>query len=193
VIEKATEAFAERGYTGTSMREIAMAIGMTQQGLSHHFPSKSALLEAVLEHRDQSGVELYSSLELSVVDTLRAIVRDVAANPALIRLTMTLSAEAISPSHPAHTFFREHFAGARSVFQKLLRRGQLSGEVRDDLPAEELAVLAVAVFEGLQLQWLTGPDVDIEASLETLIRVVAPAGSGRKKAAGRTRPSAPRT
>lgn len=179
VIEKATEAFAERGYTGTSMREIATAIGMTQQGLSHHFPSKSALLEAVLAHRDEAGVEHYTSAELSVMDTLRAIVRDVAANPGLIRLTMTLSAEAISPSHPTHTFFREHFAGARGVFEKLIRRGQATGEVRDDLPADELATLAVAVFEGLELQWLTGPDVDIEASVETLIRVLAPARGAR--------------
>ena len=52
VIEKATEAFAERGFTGTSMREIALAVGMTQQVLSHHFPSKGALIEAVLAHRD---------------------------------------------------------------------------------------------------------------------------------------------
>jgi AcrR family transcriptional regulator len=174
VIEKATEAFAERGYTGTSMREIAMAIGMTQQGLSHHFPSKSALLEAVLAHRDQSGVDLYTSLELSPIDTLRAIVRDVAANPDLIRLTMTLSTEAISEAHPAHTFFKEHFARAREVFERLLQRGQLTGEIRDDIPAKELAALAVAAFEGYQLQWLTGPDIDIEACVETLIRVVTP-------------------
>ncbi|MFZ2526122.1 MAG: TetR/AcrR family transcriptional regulator [Rhodococcus sp. (in: high G+C Gram-positive bacteria)] len=40
----ALEAFAERGYDGTSIREVAARAGLSVPGLYHHYPSKQALL-----------------------------------------------------------------------------------------------------------------------------------------------------
>lgn len=40
----ALEAFAERGYDGTSIREIASRAELSVPGLYHHYPSKHALL-----------------------------------------------------------------------------------------------------------------------------------------------------
>jgi len=40
----ALEAFAERGYDGTSIREIASRADLSVPGLYHHYPSKHALL-----------------------------------------------------------------------------------------------------------------------------------------------------
>lgn len=179
VIEKAIEAFAERGFTGTSMREIAIAVGMTQQGLSHHFPSKESLLEAVLQHRDEESVGHYRAKNLGVMDTLRAVVADNVHRPGLVQLSTMLSAEAISPKHPAHQFFAEHFAAAREVFAMLITRGQQSGEVRDDLPADELATLVVSIYEGLELQWLISSEIDMVAAFETAIRVLEPVQPAR--------------
>ena len=47
----ATEQFAEKGYAGTSMRDIASAAGTTQAAIYHHFPNKQALYEAALDQR----------------------------------------------------------------------------------------------------------------------------------------------
>ncbi|UYP18738.1 TetR/AcrR family transcriptional regulator [Rhodococcus sp. Z13] len=43
-LEAALEAFAERGYDGTSIRELAARAGLSVPGLYHHYPSKQALL-----------------------------------------------------------------------------------------------------------------------------------------------------
>jgi AcrR family transcriptional regulator len=40
----ALDAFAERGYDGTSIREVASRAGLSVPGLYHHYPSKQALL-----------------------------------------------------------------------------------------------------------------------------------------------------
>lgn len=40
--------FNERGYHGTSTRQIAAEVGIRQQSLSHHFPTKKAILEELL-------------------------------------------------------------------------------------------------------------------------------------------------
>jgi len=48
-IDTALEAFATRGFDGTSVKDLAQAAGATQGLLYHYFPSKDALLEAALE------------------------------------------------------------------------------------------------------------------------------------------------
>jgi AcrR family transcriptional regulator len=49
ILDVALEAFAARGYAGTSMREIAAAAGVTKPVLYLHFASKERLYVALLE------------------------------------------------------------------------------------------------------------------------------------------------
>lgn len=48
LIEAALELFAEKGYFGTSLRDIATAVGIRESAIYHHFADKAALFEAVL-------------------------------------------------------------------------------------------------------------------------------------------------
>jgi AcrR family transcriptional regulator len=49
VIEAATRLFAAHGFDGTPIQAIADELGLTKAAVLHHFPSKEALREAVLE------------------------------------------------------------------------------------------------------------------------------------------------
>jgi AcrR family transcriptional regulator len=49
VLDAAEELFLARGYLGTSMDELGAAAGISGPGLYRHFPSKDALLMAVLD------------------------------------------------------------------------------------------------------------------------------------------------
>ncbi len=49
VLEAAADLIVEKGYHGTSMRDIAKYTGMLPGSLYYHFPSKEALLTAVFE------------------------------------------------------------------------------------------------------------------------------------------------
>lgn len=54
VLQVAQALFAERGYRGTSLRDIAKRIGIKAPSLLHHFPSKQLLYLAVLDKMFES-------------------------------------------------------------------------------------------------------------------------------------------
>jgi hypothetical protein len=46
--------------------------------------------------------------------------------------------------------------------------------VRDDVDPEQMAALIVAASDGLQIQWLLEPSVELERTLETFSVLLAP-------------------
>ncbi|MER3482975.1 MAG: TetR/AcrR family transcriptional regulator [Meiothermus sp.] len=58
LLERARKAFAERGYAATSLEGLAKSLGLTKAAVYHHFPSKRALLEALLEEAAQETERL---------------------------------------------------------------------------------------------------------------------------------------
>src|SRR5213076_2815432 len=93
-LRKALEAFALGGFQGSSLREIAEAVGLSQAGVLHHFSSKEALLAAVLAEKDAVTVSHFDGVRgVQILDALRRVVIENLAQPGLIRLFTTLSAE----------------------------------------------------------------------------------------------------
>lgn len=61
----ALAAFAEQGYHGTSVREIAARANLSVPGLYHHYPSKQSLLQGLLE---RTMVDLLDRSERAIAE-----------------------------------------------------------------------------------------------------------------------------
>lgn len=48
ICNAAAELFADKGYEGASLQDVATAVGVTKAGLYHYFPTKQALYEAIV-------------------------------------------------------------------------------------------------------------------------------------------------
>lgn len=162
IIQFATEAFAQKGFRGATMAEIAKAANLTEPGLLHHFPSKTHLLMEVLKQRDRIDSErMRSTLQKNGNHFLEAGIELVEHNqtvPGLVQLFNLLVAESISPDHPAHEFFIERYQRERKHWVQAIVQAQQAGEVRSDISPETAVILIFAMMDGLQVQWLLEPE-----------------------------------
>jgi AcrR family transcriptional regulator len=157
ILEQAMSMFGEVGYRGASLREVAARCGISHTGLLHHFPTKEALLQAVLEHRDREDVALLTAGGAAGLDALRRIVELVALNATrrgIVELFCVLAAEATSAEHPAHAYFVHRYEGSLVVAAGAYRRADDAGALRDAIDPDVAARQLIAVMDGLQLQWL---------------------------------------
>jgi AcrR family transcriptional regulator len=74
ILSAARRLFAESGYNGTSVGEIEAAAGLSPRSgaLYKHFPSKRAVLVAVMAQHTDAVDEMRTQLELMPLDDLRA-------------------------------------------------------------------------------------------------------------------------
>jgi AcrR family transcriptional regulator len=128
ILAVALEMFSAHGYAGTSMRDIAEAIGMTKAALYYHFASKEQILEAATE---PLRTEMAALLQLAVGPPQPA------AEHLLTRLVDILSRHALligtvfnDPSSGDRGHRREQHLAAKEVFEALV--SALAG---DDRPA----------------------------------------------------------
>ncbi|MCL2010648.1 MAG: TetR/AcrR family transcriptional regulator [Synergistaceae bacterium] len=49
ILDSATDLFAMKGYTETTVRELAAVVGVKEASIYNHFPSKNNILECILE------------------------------------------------------------------------------------------------------------------------------------------------
>jgi len=162
VIREAIRFFGQHGFRGARLADIAKASGVTVPGLLHHYPSKVQLLMDVLAERDRIDRERFnpsgSGGEGGLPASLQALVEYNQNVPGLVQLFTVLVAESLDKEHPGHEFFKQRYQNIRGQILAGLREAQGRGEIRSDIPAEDLAILLYAMMDGLQVQWLYEPE-----------------------------------
>ena len=63
ILEAALVSFAENGYRGTNLRDLAAQLGLTKSALYRHFDSKEAIWNAVLDMMEAYYIERFGSPE----------------------------------------------------------------------------------------------------------------------------------
>ena len=161
IVADASALFARDGYHGTSLKEIADAVGIPKATLMHHFSSKEELLTAVLVRRDGMLVRADRPALTPRVALLGLGVgaaRSARHAPGLIEVYAGLSCEAASADHPAHEYFARRFARTGAFFVNLLERLGAAGELAPGVDPARDGIWLVALWDGLQYQWLYEPD-----------------------------------
>ena len=174
ILTTALDVIARTGYRGTSVKELANAVGHSQAGLLHYFSSKEELFAEILAKRDAVNEEASAERGESGLDSLVSIVRHNADVPGLVQLYAQFSVEASDPGHPAHEVFVERYARVRAMLAADIDARKAAGTLAPTVDAAVTAGLLIAAADGLQTQWLLDPEVDMAAHLSSLVSLLCP-------------------
>ncbi|MFC8869805.1 TetR/AcrR family transcriptional regulator [Streptomyces sp. NPDC057148] len=171
ILHAALEIFAAEGYRGTSLRKVAARCNLSLPGLMHYFDSKEDLLTQVLRMRDETARRRQD--ERTSPESYREIIREGARTPGLVELFVSMAAAASDTEHPAHAHFAERYPVLRERVAGYVRERMDEGSMTTVVPPERLAVLLLAVADGIQLQWLIDRSTDMEQPIDDVMRLLA--------------------
>jgi AcrR family transcriptional regulator len=161
---------AEQGTAAVSIAGVAQRIGVAPSALYRHYPSKEAMLAGTL---DRLAERMHLNLErarAAAAGPLEALERLLALQVELIREHHGLPFVVFSEGLGGGVSQRERFLGFIVRFREqlagLIREAQSAGEVRDDVPAANLAVSFIGLYVPPAILWnLTRGRFDITAQV----------------------------
>lgn len=172
ILDATLASFARRGYERTSLDSLAVGLGITKQSILYHYPSKEALLEAVI---DRSAVELAEAFEAAVGPggdgwarveaVVRSVFRLAARRPELLGLVREVTR--LGP--PASTRLTHALAPLVARATGFLETEMAAGHMRrQEAPLLLLAVYSTVIGMATEVDVLRA--LGYEPTLRSLVR-----------------------
>lgn len=163
-VEAVVQLAAQHNPSEITTTWIARQMGVTQGALFKHFPTKEAILEAVMSwvaERLLARVDQAAQGCTSPLDALQAIfmahIDFVTEHPGVPRMLfgeLQRQGETL-PKKMVQTLIRQY----RGRLQQVMEKGKASGELDAQLNVDAAAVLFVGSIQGLVMQSLIAGDV----------------------------------
>lgn len=181
VLSAATALFAERGYNGVSIAEIARAAGVTKPAVLYHFPDKESLWKACVDALWDEVDAFYQeswpgNLPPSRERIERQLLLFVEAGlrwPAYIRIPFI---EGATPSWRSEWLVDKHFGAHVAVSDRVLRDCQERGLIAQGDLAGIQAMLTspinVLIAQGAMWDRAFGRDLDTRETLASFVTTI---------------------
>ncbi len=161
ILNTAIDLFRQNGYSAVTINEICNMCGITKGTFYYHFKTKEDLVLSYYEMlsddmmqimpellKDKPCIEkVWSCIEYFIDNTI-SLGPDLLKN--LIQIDMNAGCNVFSP------YWKDH-SPAEKIFSKmeleLIRQGQKSGEIRDNISAEDLLWNFYAGLMGVAMHW----------------------------------------
>src|SRR5215470_5121045 len=167
--------FATKGYAETTVEDITEAADVGKGTFFNYFPSKEhilmafgemqlARLESVICEAEQSGRPMLQVMRTLVMRMTEEPVR----NPAIVRALLQANLSSV----PVRGEMLRIHDRNRRLLARLIRHGQERGEIRTDIPAEEIAQVWRQTIFGTLMFWSLVGDASLVARIEIAVRLL---------------------
>lgn len=189
ILDAAVRVFARKGLHGARVSDIAAEAGVAHGLLYHYFRSKDEVLETVFRETwaamlaaiaevERAGEPAREQLRKLVAIVLRTWRRD----PDLVRV---LVREVTRSAHVEQEI--EEIRAAFAAIERIVERGQESGELRRDLDARVASIVVYGALEEVLTGWVLGElpdgDEDVTTAERTVVELVTNGVAGREPSA----------
>ncbi|GAA3798921.1 ScbR family autoregulator-binding transcription factor [Streptomyces coacervatus] len=181
IVRAAAAEFAEHGYDGTSLHRIVRSAGVTMGALTFHFPSKSALADAVQEAGTTATREVM--LIAAPAPGLQGVLDGVLTLADALRTTQSIRAAArlTREGHAAdHGWYGSWAPGLREALERAWREEHLDGGLTAPAAASLLSHVLLGVETAATapdaVRTITGdgPEETLTEALKALGTLLAP-------------------
>lgn len=165
-VDAVIELAAEQNPSEITTTAIAKHMGVTQGALFKHFPTKDAILQAVMEfvaNRLLTRVDEAARAAPTPVAAIEAIfmahIEFVVEHPGVPRMLFgeLQHARLTAPKRMAQTLIRRY--GER--LQNIIEEGKAAGELSASLDTGAAAILFIGTIQGLVMQSMLAGDVEL--------------------------------
>ncbi len=156
IITAATHLFVRKGFSGTSISDLAKASGLTKGALYHHFENKDALFFAVIESVRQTWNKtvvrdvLASKNALTRLTTLVEVhTRLLSENKQICILLngLIMEMDGVNPDFMAA--LQGVYEDLAGFIESIIQKGQKAGQIRSDVDARLTAFNIVSMLRGI--------------------------------------------
>jgi AcrR family transcriptional regulator len=183
LFRSALELFAQKGFAETTVEDITEAADVGKGTFFNYFPSKDHILLAFGEMqlgKLEAAIELARGSGEPMPEFLRSLgvrmTQEPTRNPAIIRALLQAYLST-TPVRAAMDLQRR----VHALHTQMIQLGQERGEIRDDLPAAEIAHVFRQTIFGTLLIWSLYGDATLHSRIETAFNLLwtglAPRGS----------------
>jgi AcrR family transcriptional regulator len=171
----ALELFAQKGFTETTVEDITEAADVGKGTFFNYFPSKDhillafgemqlAKLEVAIEEARRTGEPMPAFLRSLGVRMTQEPTR----NPSIIRALL----QAYLSTTPVRAGMIDLQERVHTLHTQMIRLGQERGEIRNDLPAAEIAHVFRQTIFGTLLVWSLYGDATLHSRIEAAFNVL---------------------
>jgi AcrR family transcriptional regulator len=167
--------FAKKGFAETTVEDITEAADVGKGTFFNYFPSKDHILIAF-------GEMQLGKLEAAIAEVRRTnepisqflrslgarMTQEPARNPEIMRALL----QAYLSTTPVREAMLDLQKRVQSLHTQMIRLGQEQGEIRDDLPAEEIAYAFRQTIFGTVLIWSLFGDATLHARIDSAFNLL---------------------
>ena len=183
ILKAACGVFVRSGFHAASMKDICAAAGMSPGSVYRYFPSKDALIEALIEADQTRWAAAMDGLpiEKGLLPALGALaefgLRDL-EDRGFLNLWVETAAEASRNSAVAARL-RESYQVLQGRLSSLVHAAQKSGSIQSETDPRVLSCLIFAAFDGLILRATFDPHLDARALTRGFLEFIGSALGAR--------------
>jgi AcrR family transcriptional regulator len=175
LFRSALELFAQKGFAETTVEDITEAADVGKGTFFNYFPSKDHILLAFGEmqlSKLESAIEMARGSGEPMPEFLRSLgvrmTQEPTRNPAIIRALL----QAYLSTTPVRAAMMDLQRRVHALHTQMIQLGQDRGEIRNDLPAAEIAQVFRQTIFGTLLIWSLYGDATLHARIETAFNLL---------------------
>jgi AcrR family transcriptional regulator len=168
IVDASVRVLRVSSYRRASIKDVAAEAGLTIEQVQKHFPTWHSLVLATVHHWQNidTGYLTPVARDEGVLIYMRKLVEKNLENPALARLLLAVLSEATDPTHPSAPYLQVRYEAYHQIIKGGLEHDIAVGRIPHDVDPTHAAELIVGLWEGLRIQHLLRPGMDMMGAFD---------------------------